>query len=356
MGSAAAQGDLGRAYDGGSAITGFKAQYKLSSATGWTTHTFTSTGTTTTTTITGLTNGSSYHVQVRAANANGDGPWSATHYRRCRRARQRRGDRHGRRQAAVGVLDRARQHGASINDYDVRYRGLWPNGWGSWTRVFDGEAWGQTHVSGQDTANQTNNPVNFGAMSISGVLQTESLSGNQGFYKALVAIDEMDLYLEATGDPNFRVRTHTSKPTNDLTVGTELAGAANYLRAWVGPIAANGYFWAVPASGSQTYGTRYRAIHKIDLRTTGTNHAITGLTNGAFYEVQVRAANSRGDGAWSAPVSAMPVSFTASDIGGDNGSATLTFDSSNAWWYKRTAGPSSDNDCHAVAAGTTTAT
>ena len=56
--------------DGGSAITDY--EYRLDGAGGWT-----STGATSSPiTITGLTNGTTYGVELRAVNANGPGPSS----------------------------------------------------------------------------------------------------------------------------------------------------------------------------------------------------------------------------------------------------------------------------------------
>ena len=65
----------GEAYNGGSPITAYGVQYKLKTATTWTTITRTN-ATTTTQTITGLTNNTAYQVRVNATNAQGDSPWS----------------------------------------------------------------------------------------------------------------------------------------------------------------------------------------------------------------------------------------------------------------------------------------
>ena len=57
-------------------VTDYDVQYKKSSDSTWTSHTFT--GTRTSTTITGLTGGTSYSVQVRATNDEGTSDWSDT--------------------------------------------------------------------------------------------------------------------------------------------------------------------------------------------------------------------------------------------------------------------------------------
>ena len=68
--------------DGGSAITGYTVQLKLSSVSGWpsgsvTERTLTGTPPARSHTFTGLTNGTEYTVRVRATNALGDSDWSA---------------------------------------------------------------------------------------------------------------------------------------------------------------------------------------------------------------------------------------------------------------------------------------
>ncbi len=49
----------------------------------------------------------------------------------------------------------------------------------------------------------------------------------------------------------------------------------------------------------------------------GTSYTIKSLTNGTEYEVQVRATNAKGDGAWSDTASATPAD-TAPDFGSES--------------------------------------
>ncbi len=58
------------------AINDYDVQYKASADANWTDHSFTGTGTSTT--ISSLTTGTTYEVQVKAKNAEGDSAWSAT--------------------------------------------------------------------------------------------------------------------------------------------------------------------------------------------------------------------------------------------------------------------------------------
>ena len=57
------------------AITGYKLQYRQGGSGGWTAHAHSGTGTTAT--LGSLATDTTYQVQVRALNADGDGPWSA---------------------------------------------------------------------------------------------------------------------------------------------------------------------------------------------------------------------------------------------------------------------------------------
>ena len=58
------------------AVTDYDVQYKKSSDSTWTSHTFTGTGTSTT--LTGLTAGTTYDVQVKAINDEGNSGWSTS--------------------------------------------------------------------------------------------------------------------------------------------------------------------------------------------------------------------------------------------------------------------------------------
>ena len=59
-------------------ITGYDVQYRLQGETGWIDHVFDSVGTTTNTTISDLESNTTYQVQVRAVNDEGEGEWAPT--------------------------------------------------------------------------------------------------------------------------------------------------------------------------------------------------------------------------------------------------------------------------------------
>ena len=348
-------------HDGGATITDYDLQYCSTGCTTASNWTFVemdaAANTARSYTITSLTTGAEYDVQVRATNTHGDGPWSATA------------------QGAVGGPDQVASltvtagdtelalswtapsgNGNAIDDYDVRYR---QEGTTSWNRIMDGGSVGAGVQFGADSTNNTD-PLDFGSLGSN--FSREAISGNNGVYKALNAIDEMELNLRATNcgsNGQFTARTSTmaAKPT-DLSVGAALGtsstGASPTLaRGWVGPIAKDHYFWA---SGSMNCTNRSRTIYGVDLATTATSYTIGSLTNDTEYEVQVRAGNSNGDGQWSAAVRATPQKPSLEATGITSVSATLTVYRHNGdWWYKATSGPhASCSD--AVSATATTVT
>ena len=286
-------------HDGGSTITGYDVQYKKVSDSGWSSWEHAGTGTSAT--ITGLETGTGYHVQVRAKNNNGDSPWSASASAAAGTPVAPSALTLGSGNTQLSVSWTAPSDGGSaIDDYDVRYRRV---GSGTWTRIFDGGSTGHGNQGGQDTAGSTD-PIHFGNFGSSHIGYEDN-----GFFKATSAIDEMHLFLQANGGAEFNLRTASTKPTANLhTTGTLLAtSSSRSITAWVGPVAANHYFWGAPADGaSSTYTSRFRQIYNIDLATTATSYTITNLTNGTAYEVQVRAGNARGDGPWSPVATATP--------------------------------------------------
>ena len=69
------------------------------------------------------------------------------------------------------------------------------------------------------------------------------------------------------------------------------------------PLPAGSHFWVT----TSTAGSTEQVIPTIwadDITSSGLSQTLTGLTTGTTYEVQVRAANARGEGAWSASASA----------------------------------------------------
>ena len=235
--------------------------------------------TATSVTITGLANGTSYEVQVRAGNTAGDGPWSAIATGTAVSAASppsapaaptlTAGDG----ELAVSWTAPA-ANGAAIDDYDVRYRAVG----GAWTALPDAVPSTATSVTITGLANGTSYEVQVRAGNTAG----------DGPWSAI-----------ATGTPVSAASPPSAPAAPALTAGDgELAAS------WTAP-AANG-------AAIDDYDVRYRAVGGAwttlpdAVPSTATSVTITGLANGTSYEVQVRAGNTAGDGPWSAGATGTP--------------------------------------------------
>ena len=256
---------------GGSAITDYDVRYKRSSASSWTSRDFDGTGTSTA--ITGLATGRAYDVQVRAANAAGEGPWSPSGTGTPNNVPGR--------PAAPTVVARSgaelnvswrspRNTGSAITDYDVRYKLGTAASWtdhpfsGTRRRTTIG---GLTAGRAYDAQVRASNTAGAGGWSASG-------SGTPN---------------EPPGQP--------AAPTVRIASGTSLAVS------WTAP--ANG---GTPITG---YDVGHRANGASAWRTrafagTRTSTTIAGLTAATRYSVRVRAGNAAGKGGWSASASGTP--------------------------------------------------
>ena len=257
----------------GAAITDYDVRYRRSGG-GWRDHPgqFLDRSTT----ITGLTNRTAYEVQVRAGNSVGKGSWSASATgtpaasASVPSAPSRPTLTPGDRQLGVRWSAPA-SNGAAITDYDVRYRRS-GGGWRDHPGQFLDRSTtitGLTNRTAYEVQVRAGNSVGKGSWSAS-----------------------------ATGTPvaSASVPAAPSRPT--LTPGDRQLGVS-----WPGP-ASNG-------AAITDYDVRYRRSGGVWEGSSGEfldrSTTITSLTNGTAYEVQVRAANSVGEGPWSASATGTPV-------------------------------------------------
>ena len=301
----------------GAAISDYDVQYRACTATNgnssvltcasnptwgdWTEWNASDDGTTASATITGLTNGTAYQVQVRAANSAGDGAWSTstkatpTAQKPEAPAAPSLSGRH----ASLAVSWTApADNGADINDYDVRYRACTvtpktcttnPN-WGSWTRL-----------TGSD------DPGSATSATIAGLTNSTAY---QVQVRATNSVGTGQWSPSAKGSPAAEAPAAPAAPT--LTV-------------WHASLTVS---WTAPADNGADitdYDVQYRACTATPKtcansatwgdwtdRTgettsdTATTVTLTGLTNGTAYQVQVRAANSVGESGWSTAASKAP--------------------------------------------------
>ena len=119
------------------------------------------------------------------------------------------------------------------------------------------------------------------------------------------------------------IATPEPKPTAPGTMDAPILKAGNrrLIATWTGPTDNGG-------SAITGYELRYRtgvgAWTEIEI--TETSHSISPLTNGASYEVQMRAVNAVDKGPWSASATAMLPSFTTQVPAGTAASSILSND------------------------------
>ena len=258
----------------GAAITDYDVRYRAGTSGGWTDKPHT--GTTRNTTITSLTNGQSYQVQVQAKNSAGSGPWSDAATATPQPSVSVPGQPDaptltaGNTQIEVEWTAPA-NNGAAITDYDVEYRQGSSGNYTDWPH--------------------------------SGTTLNTTITG-------------------LTNDQSYEVRVRASNsagagPWSDAATATPTASPSAPDKPVVTLTPGNAEIeveWTAPANNGAAitdYDVQYRQGTSggwTDKPHTGTTRSTTieSLTNGQSYQVQVRATNSAGPGAWSDAVTATP--------------------------------------------------
>ena len=295
----------------GAAISDYDVQHRVCTATpttcvtnpawgNWTDRSGeTASDTATSVTITGLTNGTAYQVQVRAANSVGASGWSAS-------AQGVPAPQKPDAPAAPTLTVKNESldvswsapsgNGAAISDYNVRHRvkdtdgdtaGDQPGAWASLT-------------GGDDP----------------GIATTATITGLTNDTDYQVQVQAVNSVGGGVWSPSAEAAPTAQKP--DAPAAPTLTFSDRSL----------GVSWTVPAANGaeiSDYDVQYRACTAVDetcesspawgnwtdrtgetTTDTGTSVTISGLTNGTAYQVQVRAANSLGDSSWSSSASEKP--------------------------------------------------
>ena len=279
---------------GGSAITAYDLRHIRSDApnkgdANWTVaqNTWTGSGSLQYVAI-GLTSGTQYDVQVRAVNAAGDGPWSAT---------------------AVGTITSTAPGG--------------PTG-------LTATATGQTQIDLSWSA-----PSQTGGSAITGYL-IEVSEDNSNWSNLESDTDSTSTSYSHTGLTAGTTRYYRVSAINSAGTGPA-SNTATGLTAPAGTPGAPAISSVTPGAGSltvawstpsQTGGSAITAYDLRHIRSDATSkgdanwtvaqdvwsgsgalsYELTGLDGGMQYDVQARAVNSTGDGPWSATVSGTPTS------------------------------------------------
>ena len=264
------------------AITGYKLRYRQGSSGDWTDHAHSGAGTSAT--IASLTPSAAYQVQVRAVNADGDGAWSASGS----------GTTGSSSNNAPEFSDTtaARSFTETVGDAVAAASNV-----GAVVTATDAEGDTLTYtLGGADVAKFTVN-------SSSGQLRTRAGERYDREAKASYAVTVK------ASDPSGGSDTVAVTISVANVVEIPLAPVAPTVAATSGSTTSLDVRWRAPGNVGRPalsgYKLRYRQggsggwtdhAHS----GTGTSATIASLTPSAAYQVQVRAVNADGDGAWSA--------------------------------------------------------
>ena len=257
-------------------ISDYDVQYRVAHQSNWSSHAFTGAGTSTT--ITGLTENEHYEVQVKAKNAEGDSGWS--------------NPGHGITNANSKIL--------SIDENSAANAEV-----GTVTATF-GSGYTKTHtLDGTDKSSFT---IESGSGKI-------KLASGTGLDHEATDHYDVKVKIEATktGSPTLNHEIVVVIQVNDVDEPPP-APAISVSNNTTEPSTKIDVSWTAPdMTGKPSitdYDVQYR-LHGANKWTshsftgTGTGTTLTGLTAGKSYEVQVRAVNDEGNGAWSGSGSAI---------------------------------------------------
>ena len=272
----------------GAQITDYDVQYKLSSAgpNSWTEWNDSDTSTIIGATITGLSNGLSYDVQVRATNSAGNSLWSDSASAMPTAPAAQAPDAPQAPTLTPGdgkievTWDAPADNGAEITDYDVQYKQsratTWEMEWDagpSTTTTISVIITGLTNGSTYQVRVRAANSAGEGLWSdLASATPAAAAPAAPANFAATAGDGEVRLTWDNPGDASISKWQYRS------------AMAANGSGGWAD----------IPSSTKDTV-----------------SHTVASLTNGQVHYFQVRAVNSSGDGAVSDEASATPVAKPA---------------------------------------------
>ena len=263
------------------AVTDYDVQYKKSSDSTWTSHTFTGTGTSTT--LTGLTAGTTYDVQVKAINDEGNSGWSTS------------GSKKTAENAAPVIPATATR---SIAENSAAGTAI-----GAVVSATDADSDTLTYsLTGTDASDFTIDSAT-GQIKVKSALDYEddsSYSVTVNVTDGKNAQEGTDNTIDDTAAVTINV-TDVNEPPSAPAAPTVSANSTT-------PTTKIDVSWTAPDMTGKPaisdYDVQYRKTgdstwSSHSFTGTGTSTTLTGLTTGKSYEVQVRAVNAEGDGAWS---------------------------------------------------------
>ena len=355
----------------GATITDYDVQYSTDEST-WTDANHS--GTTRSKTISGLTNGTRYHVQVRATNSSGSSSWSSSAQATPDAAPGKPANPTvtiGDGQLSVSWTAPSNS-GSAINGYDVHYKKTSDS---DWTDTYHSSKTTSTLISGLENGTSyqvrvraynnikgswsnsvsatpnilpdaPDNPTvtrGNGSLSVSWTEPSNSGSAITGYVVRRCSGSNCDTETNPTWTTkNVSGRTTTSTTLSSLTNGTEYsvqvaakntAGTGSFSGSTTGTPATTpgtptgvsatrgdeslSVSWTAPTSNGGSAITGYDVGYcssncgtdgnwTLEEEVSGTSTTISSLTNGTTYKVRVRATNDVGDSSWSSQATGTP--------------------------------------------------
>ena len=272
------------------AITDYDVQYRATGASDWMTHAFTGAGVSTT--ISGLVGGTTYEVQVKAKNHEGESAWSASG---SAKLQDKNVNPKFKNIGLLGVIRLVAENSAADSKI------------GAPVAATDTEDDPLTYtLTGTDAAHFTID-ASTGQLRV-GASVTLDYEAKTNYLVTVQVSDgkdsenQPDTAIDASAFVNINV-VDVNEPPAAPAAPTVAKNAA-------APKSAIDATWTAPDMTGKPaiddYDVRYRAVGAPDWSTqphdgTGTAAALTGLADGTAYEVQVRAINDEGASAWSLP-------------------------------------------------------
>ena len=261
-------------------------------------------GKATSATITGLTADTAYQLQIRATNAMGTASWSASKNWPQPPTTSSAPTVSAKHQGLLVSWTAFASNGAPVDDHDVQYRACtatdgntsvhtcatnptWASTWTNRT----GETTADTDTSAKVTGltNGTAYQVRVRAANFAGegAWSTESVGT-----PAIVAPD-------APAAPAISVASTTSLSVSWSAPAANGSAITDYDVQYRACTATDGDRNVLSCATNPTWDTDWADRTGETASDTSTNVTLTGLTQATAYQVQVRAANSIGEGAWS---------------------------------------------------------